>query len=447
MRSQTENFAIIRVVGVGGAGSNAVNRMIRAELLGVEFIAVNTDAQALMKSNAPVRIRIGDAISRGLGAGGDSGVGERAAHEDVENLRTALEGSDLVFVTAGMGGGTGSGAAPVVAKIAKELGALTIGIITKPFAFEGRKRAFVADAAANELRKYVDTLIVIPNERLLNIVSRQTSMVDSFRIADDVLRQGVQGVSDIITVPGDINLDFADVRTIMKDAGTALMGIGRASGEARARAAAEQAIESPLLEVDIRGATGVLVNVAAASTVTLHEVNEAINHITERADPEANIIFGTTIDESLADEIQITVIATGFDRPDIVTGTPTRLATVTPPAAPATGVADTGPQRTMNQSEMAPASGQYAAVAQAVPVIQPPPLHRAPRSEMAPQQVSAQVFSAQPLPASPRIARVTAPTQAVADDAALRALFAEATVQDDQELGVVLRGRDYSGKK
>ena len=312
MRSQTENFAIIRVVGVGGAGSNAVNRMIRAELLGVEFIAVNTDAQALMKSNAPVRIRIGDAISRGLGAGGDSGVGERAAHEDVENLRTALEGSDLVFVTAGMGGGTGSGAAPVVAKIAKELGALTIGIITKPFAFEGRKRAFVADAAANELRKYVDTLIVIPNERLLNIVSRQTSMVDSFRIADDVLRQGVQGVSDIITVPGDINLDFADVRTIMKDAGTALMGIGRASGEARARAAAEQAIESPLLEVDIRGATGVLVNVAAASTVTLHEVNEAINHITERADPEANIIFGTSLDETLADEVQITVIATGF---------------------------------------------------------------------------------------------------------------------------------------
>ena len=336
MRSQTENFAIIRVVGVGGAGSNAVNRMIRAELLGVEFIAVNTDAQALMKSNAPVRIRIGDAISRGLGAGGDSGVGERAAHEDVENLRTALEGSDLVFVTAGMGGGTGSGAAPVVAKIAKELGALTIGIITKPFAFEGRKRAFVADAAANELRKYVDTLIVIPNERLLNIVSRQTSMVDSFRIADDVLRQGVQGVSDIITVPGDINLDFADVRTIMKDAGTALMGIGRASGEARARAAAEQAIESPLLEVDIRGATGVLVNVAAASTVTLHEVNEAINHITERADPEANIIFGTTIDESLGDEIQITVIATGFRPADEITAEQRFGATpAARPAAPA----------------------------------------------------------------------------------------------------------------
>jgi len=312
MASQSENFALIRVVGVGGAGSNAVNRMIRAELLGVEFIAVNTDAQALVKSHAPTRIRIGDAISRGLGAGGDSVVGERAAQEDLENLRTALDGSDLVFVTAGMGGGTGSGAAPVVAKVAKDLGALTIGIITKPFEFEGKRRAAVADAAAEELRKYVDTMIVIPNERLLSVVSRQTSMEDSFRIADDVLRQAVQGVSDVITVPGIINLDFADVRSIMKDAGSALMGIGRASGESRARAAAELAIASPLLELDIQGATGVLVNVAASSTVTLHEVNEAINHITERADREANIIFGTSLDETLADEVQITVIATGF---------------------------------------------------------------------------------------------------------------------------------------
>jgi len=312
MASQTENFALIRVVGVGGAGSNAVNRMIRAELLGVEFIAVNTDAQALVKSHAPTRIRIGDAISRGLGAGGDSAVGERAAHEDLENLRKALDGSDLVFVTAGMGGGTGSGAAPVVAKVAKDLGALTIGIVTKPFEFEGKRRAAVAHAAAEELRKYVDTLIIIPNERLLSVVSRQTSMEDSFRIADDVLRQAVQGVSDVITVPGIINLDFADVRSIMKEAGSALMGIGRASGENRARAAAELAILSPLLELDIQGATGVLVNVAASATVTLHEVNEAINHITDRADPEANIIFGTSLDETLADEVQITVIATGF---------------------------------------------------------------------------------------------------------------------------------------
>ena len=312
MAAQTENFALIRVVGVGGAVSNAVNRMIRAELLGVEFIAVNTDAQALVKSHAPTRIRIGDGISRGLGAGGDSAVGERAAQEDIENLRAALEGSDLVFVTAGMGGGTGSGAAPVVAKIAKEMGALTIGIVTKPFVFEGKRRAAVADAAANELRKHVDTLIVIPNERLLSVVSRQTSMEDSFRIADDVLRQAVKGVSDVITVPGIINLDFADVRSIMRDAGSALMGIGRASGENRATAAAEIAIASPLLEVDIQGATGVLINVAASATVTLHEVNEAINHITARADDEANIIFGTSLDESLGDEIQITVIATGF---------------------------------------------------------------------------------------------------------------------------------------
>ena len=312
MAAQTENFALIRVVGVGGAGSNAVNRMIRAELLGVEFIAVNTDAQALVKSHAPTRIRIGDGISRGLGAGGDSAVGERAAQEDIENLRAALEGSDLVFVTAGMGGGTGSGAAPVVAKIAKEIGALTIGIVTKPFVFEGKRRAAVAEAAANELSKHVDTLIVIPNERLLSVVSRQTSMEDSFRIADDVLRQAVKGVSDVITVPGIINLDFADVRSIMRDAGSALMGIGRASGENRATSAAEIAIASPLLEVDIQGATGVLINVAASATVTLHEVNEAINHITARADDEANIIFGTSLDESLGDEIQITVIATGF---------------------------------------------------------------------------------------------------------------------------------------
>ncbi len=312
MAAQTENFALIRVVGVGGAGSNAVNRMIRAELLGVEFIAVNTDAQALVKSHAPTRIRIGDGISRGLGAGGDSAVGERAAQEDIENLRAALEGSDLVFVTAGMGGGTGSGAAPVIAKIAKEIGALTIGIVTKPFVFEGKRRAAVAEAAVIELRKHVDTLIVIPNERLLSVVSRQTSMEDSFRIADDVLRQAVKGVSDVITVPGIINLDFADVRSIMRDAGSALMGIGRASGENRATSAAEIAIASPLLEVDIQGATGVLINVAASATVTLHEVNEAINHITARADDEANIIFGTSLDESLGDEIQITVIATGF---------------------------------------------------------------------------------------------------------------------------------------
>jgi cell division protein FtsZ len=368
MASQTENFALIRVVGVGGAGSNAVNRMIRAELLGVEFIAVNTDAQALVKSHAPTRIRIGDAISRGLGAGGDSAVGERAAHEDLENLRKALDGSDLVFVTAGMGGGTGSGAAPVVAKVAKDLGALTIGIVTKPFEFEGKRRAAVAHAAAEELRKYVDTLIVIPNERLLNVVSRQTSMEDSFRIADDVLRQAVQGVSDVITVPGIINLDFADVRSIMKEAGSALMGIGRASGENRARAAAELAILSPLLELDIQGATGVLVNVAASSTVTLHEVNEAINHITERADPEANIIFGTSLDETLADEVQITVIATGFAG-NARSQSP---AAALPRSEYPYGAADDATPRWSVTTEATPHSFSAAPSAGAAPAVQPP---------------------------------------------------------------------------
>jgi cell division protein FtsZ len=369
MASQTENFAMIRVVGVGGAGSNAVNRMIRAELLGVEFIAVNTDAQALVKSHAPTRIRIGDAISRGLGAGGDSAVGERAAHEDLENLRKALDGSDLVFVTAGMGGGTGSGAAPVVAKVAKDLGALTIGIVTKPFEFEGKRRAAVAHAAAEELRKHVDTLIVIPNERLLSVVSRQTSMEDSFRIADDVLRQAVQGVSDVITVPGIINLDFADVRSIMKEAGSALMGIGRASGENRARAAAELAILSPLLELDIQGATGVLVNVAASSTVTLHEVNEAINHITERADPEANIIFGTSLDETLADEIQITVIATGFAGNARSQSSAAALQRSEYPY----GGADDATPRWSATTETAASSFSAAPAAGAVPAVQPAP--------------------------------------------------------------------------
>jgi cell division protein FtsZ len=369
MASQTENFAMIRVVGVGGAGSNAVNRMIRAELLGVEFIAVNTDAQALVKSHAPTRIRIGDAISRGLGAGGDSAVGERAAHEDLENLRKALDGSDLVFVTAGMGGGTGSGAAPVVAKVAKDLGALTIGIVTKPFEFEGKRRAAVAHAAAEELRKHVDTLIIIPNERLLSVVSRQTSMEDSFRIADDVLRQAVQGVSDVITVPGIINLDFADVRSIMKEAGSALMGIGRASGENRARAAAELAILSPLLELDIQGATGVLVNVAASSTVTLHEVNEAINHITERADPEANIIFGTSLDETLADEVQITVIATGFAGN---ARSQSSAAALQRSEYPYGGADDATPRWSATTETTAPSFGA-APAAGAVPAVQPSP--------------------------------------------------------------------------
>ncbi len=261
LRSDSENFALIRVIGIGGGGSNAVNRMIRAEMMGVEFIAVNTDAQALLQSDAPHKIRIGDKVTRGLGAGGDPGIGQRCAEDDQEKIYEALKDSDMVFLTAGMGGGTGSGAAPVIAEIAKEVGALTIGVVTKPFSFEGAKRRMVAEKTSELLRDKVDTLITIPNDRLKDVVSKNTSIVDAFRVVDDVLRQGVQGISDLITVPGLINLDFADVRTIMKSAGSALMGIGRASGENRAADAARQAIASPLLEVNITGAQGLLFNI------------------------------------------------------------------------------------------------------------------------------------------------------------------------------------------
>ena len=313
LRSDSENFALIRVMGIGGGGSNAVNRMIRAEMMGVEFIAVNTDAQALLQSDAPHKIRIGDKITRGLGAGGDPGIGQRAAEEDQEKIYEALKDSDMVFITSGMGGGTGSGAAPVIAEIARELGALTIGVVTKPFSFEGAKRRMVAEKSSELLRDKVDTLITIPNDRLKDVVSKNTSIIDAFRVVDDVLRQGVQGISDLITVPGLINLDFADVRTIMRSAGSALMGIGRASGDNRAAEAARQAIASPLLEINITGAQGLLFNVTGGPSLGLFEVNEAAEIIKEAADPEANIIFGTVIDERMGDDVSITVIATGFD--------------------------------------------------------------------------------------------------------------------------------------
>jgi cell division protein FtsZ len=313
LRSDSENFALIRVIGVGGGGSNAVNRMIRAEMMGVEFIACNTDAQALLQSDAPHKIRIGDKITRGLGAGGDSTIGARAAEEDRDKISDALADSDMVFITAGLGGGTGSGAAPVVAEIAKELGALTIGVVTKPFTFEGSRRKLVAEKAAEELKAKVDTLITIPNDRLRDVVQKNTSIVDAFRVVDDVLRQGVAGISDIITVPGLINLDFADVRTIMKDAGSALMGIGRSQGENRALEAARQAVASPLLEVNISGAQGILFNICGSANLTLWEVTEAAEEIRAAADPEANIIFGTSFNERLGEEVMITVIATGFD--------------------------------------------------------------------------------------------------------------------------------------
>jgi cell division protein FtsZ len=319
LRSDSENFALIRVIGVGGGGSNAVNRMIRAEMMGVEFIACNTDAQALLQSDAPHKIRIGDKITKGLGAGGDASIGERAADEDRDKIADALADSDMVFITAGLGGGTGSGGAPVVAEIAKEQGALTIGVVTKPFGFEGNRRKLIAEKSAEELKAKVDTLITIPNDRLRDVVQKNTSILDAFRVVDDVLRQGVQGISDIITVPGLINLDFADVRTIMRDAGSALMGIGRASGENRAVEAARQAVASPLLEVNIAGAQGILYNITGGPSLSLWEVQEAAEEIRAAADPEANIIFGASFNERLGEDVMITVIATGFDgrrRPD-----------------------------------------------------------------------------------------------------------------------------------
>jgi cell division protein FtsZ len=313
LRSDAEHFALIKVIGIGGGGSNAVNRMIRAEMMGVEFIAVNTDAQALLQSDAPHKIRIGDKLTRGLGAGADPAIGQRAAEEDSEKIYEALKDADMIFITAGMGGGTGSGAAPIIAEIAKDLGALTVGVITKPFSFEGVRRKLVAEQYSEALKDKCDTLITIPNDRLREVVDKKTSILDAFRVVDDVLRQGVQGISDLITVPGLINLDFADVKTIMRDAGSSMMGIGIGTGEQRAIEAARAAVMSPLLEVNIQGARGILFNVTGGSDLGLFEVNEAAEVIKEAADPEANIIFGTVIDDRMRDEVKVTVIATGFD--------------------------------------------------------------------------------------------------------------------------------------
>jgi len=310
--AESGQFANIKVVGVGGGGTNAVNRMIEAGLQGVHFVAMNTDGQALQASNAPDRLQLGSKLTRGLGAGSNPEVGQNAALESREEIRALIEGADMVFVTAGMGGGTGTGGAPIVAEIAKECQALTVAVVTKPFSFEGRRRMAQAERGIAQLKEKVDTLIVIPNDRLLQVVEKRTSMLDAFKIADDVLRQGVQGISDLITVPGLINLDFADVRTIMTNAGSALMGIGRASGDDRAVKAAKQAISSPLLEASIEGAKGILLNITGSSNLGLFEVNEAAEIIAEAADPEAMIIFGAVIDEQLQDEIRVTVIATGF---------------------------------------------------------------------------------------------------------------------------------------
>jgi cell division protein FtsZ len=309
-----EQFASIKVIGVGGGGTNAVNRMIEAKIQGVEFIAINTDGQALNRSNADIRLRIGDKLTKGLGAGANPEIGLQAALESKDELMGVLQGADMVFITAGMGGGTGTGAAPIIAQMAKDLGALTVGVVTKPFLFEGRIRLSQADKGVISLKESVDTLITIPNERLLQIVDKNTSILDAFRMADDVLRQGVQGISDLITITGLINVDFADVKTIMSQAGSALMGIGVARGENRAVEAARAAVQSPLLETAIEGSKGVLLNMTGSSNLGLYEVNEAAAIVTEAADPDANIIFGAVIDESLGDEIRVTVIATGFEQ-------------------------------------------------------------------------------------------------------------------------------------
>ncbi len=310
----TDDTAVIKVIGVGGAGNNAVNRMVDSGIEGVEFISINTDKQALMLSKAETKIQIGEKITRGLGAGANPDIGAQAAEESKSDISEAIKGADMVFVTSGMGGGTGTGAAPIVASIAKEMGILTIAVVTKPFTFEGKKRLTQAERGIESLKGKVDALVVIPNDKLLQIIDRKTTILEAFKMADDVLRQGVQGISDLIKVPGLVNLDFADVKAVMLNTGMAHMGIGRASGENRAEDAAKQAIQSPLLETSIEGARGVIISVTGGENLGLHEVNTAAELVQRSVDPEANIIFGAVIDKSLDEDIVITVIATGFDK-------------------------------------------------------------------------------------------------------------------------------------
>ncbi len=360
MASLSNNYlAVIKVVGVGGGGVNAINRMVEAGLRGVEFIAINTDSQALLLSPADVKIDIGRELTRGLGAGADPEIGRRAAEDHADEIEAVLRGADMVFVTAGEGGGTGTGAAPVVARIAKQTGALTVGVVTRPFSFEGARRADQANAGIEVLRSEVDTLIVVPNQRLLEIENRSVSFVDAFMIADDVLRSGVQGITDLIAVPGLINVDFADVRSVMQGAGSALMGIGSAKGEDRAIRAAEAAISSPMLETSIDGAHGVLLSFQGASNIGLHEIDEAARLVQEAVNPQANVIFGCTIDDSLGDEIRITVIAAGFEAVNQVKR-PAR-----PIYAPATAAAPVA-------AAAAPAAFAAAATTGSIPVVDEP---------------------------------------------------------------------------
>ena len=349
--------ANIKVIGVGGGGGNAVNRMIESDLSGVEFWSINTDAQALTLAGAPSRLQIGQKLTRGLGAGGNPAIGQKAAEESRDEIATALEGADLVFITAGMGGGTGTGAAPIVAEIAKEIGALTVGVVTRPFVFEGRRRTGQAEQGVEALKSRVDTLIIIPNNKLLEVIPEQTPVQEAFRYADDVLRQGVQGISDIITIPGLVNVDFADVRAVMADAGSALMGIGVSSGKSRAREAAIAAISSPLLECSIEGARGVVFNITGGSDLTLHEVNAAAETIYEVVDPNANIIFGAVIDDRLQGEVRITVIATGFTG-EIQSASQPAVASpkVVAPSSKKAGVQTTLTQSKANQQPPNPAN-------------------------------------------------------------------------------------------
>ena len=378
------SFATIKVVGCGGGGTNAVNRMVEAGLKGVDFVAINTDRQALSLSKAPTKIQIGDKLTKGLGAGAVPDIGRRAAEESREEISQVLKGSDLVFVTAGMGGGTGTGAAPIVAEVAKELNCLTIAVVTKPFTFEGKQRMKNAEMGINELKQSVDTLVVIPNDRLLQVVSKGTTMLDAFKIADDVLRQGIQGISDLIAVPALINLDFADVKTVMESGGMAHMGIGTGSGETRTMDAARNAISSPLLETKIDGARSVLINVTGGEDMSIMDINEAANLIMESADSEANIIFGAGIDPELKDEVRITVIATGFDK-----GTFQQSAKKKPVAKPAAipygaAIPSYNPYESRSRVETPSAAPTTAAAAPAAPVV--PPVQTAPAAPAAPAQ-------------------------------------------------------------
>jgi cell division protein FtsZ len=350
------NIAKIKVIGVGGGGCNAVNRMIASGVTGIDFWAINTDSQALTNTTAPDCIQIGQKLTRGLGAGGNPAIGQKAAEESRDEIARSLEGTDLVFITAGMGGGTGTGAAPIVAEVAKEMGCLTVGIVTRPFTFEGRRRAKQAEEGINALQSRVDTLIVIPNNQLLSVIPAETPLQEAFRVADDILRQGVQGISDIIIIPGLVNVDFADVRAVMADAGSALMGIGVGSGKSRAKEAATAAISSPLLESSIQGAKGVVFNVTGGTDLTLHEVNVAAEIIYEVVDADANIIFGAVIDDRLQGEMRITVIATGFngekEKPQTKTSTKTVLSG--PPAGVETVQSTTTPEDPLGEIPMAP---------------------------------------------------------------------------------------------